>query len=165
MFCPKCKAEYRDGFTHCERCDVDLVDVLPADEPEPEIDYEVSGKIEYVSLREFTSEHEVAFFSSILEGAGIRHYFNSVGRYGAAGGASCRLMVDETHLQDAESLLSDADPESCYDEEYLQEVDALNDGDVDYQHIATDESLPISPGVVFAALLIAIAVYFFLSNM
>jgi hypothetical protein len=29
MFCPKCKAEYRRGFTHCVDCDVDLVSELP----------------------------------------------------------------------------------------------------------------------------------------
>jgi hypothetical protein len=29
MFCPKCNAEYRQGFTHCTDCDVDLVWELP----------------------------------------------------------------------------------------------------------------------------------------
>jgi hypothetical protein len=29
MFCPECKAEYRQGFTHCVDCDVDLVYELP----------------------------------------------------------------------------------------------------------------------------------------
>lgn len=29
MFCPECKAEYRQGFTHCADCDVDLVWELP----------------------------------------------------------------------------------------------------------------------------------------
>jgi hypothetical protein len=28
MFCPNCKAEYREGFTHCADCDVDLVESL-----------------------------------------------------------------------------------------------------------------------------------------
>ncbi len=32
MFCPKCKAEYRPGFTRCSDCGVDLVDRL-AEEP------------------------------------------------------------------------------------------------------------------------------------
>lgn len=38
MFCPQCKAEYRQGFTHCVDCDVDLVDELPKEaleKPEP----------------------------------------------------------------------------------------------------------------------------------
>jgi hypothetical protein len=30
MYCPRCKTEYREGFTHCSDCDVDLVDTLPA---------------------------------------------------------------------------------------------------------------------------------------
>lgn len=30
MFCPVCKAEYRFGFTHCNDCDVDLVEALPS---------------------------------------------------------------------------------------------------------------------------------------
>jgi hypothetical protein len=29
MFCPRCKAEYRAGFTHCSDCDVDLVQDPP----------------------------------------------------------------------------------------------------------------------------------------
>jgi hypothetical protein len=29
MFCPRCQAEYRPGFTHCADCDVDLVYELP----------------------------------------------------------------------------------------------------------------------------------------
>jgi hypothetical protein len=35
MFCPRCKAEYRQGFTRCADCDVELVDQLPA-APAPE---------------------------------------------------------------------------------------------------------------------------------
>ncbi len=29
MFCPQCQAEYRQGFTRCADCDVDLVHALP----------------------------------------------------------------------------------------------------------------------------------------
>ena len=31
-WCPKCKAEYREGFTECNTCHVPLVDELPAEE-------------------------------------------------------------------------------------------------------------------------------------
>ncbi len=30
MFCPQCKAEYRQGFTRCADCDIDLVHEAPA---------------------------------------------------------------------------------------------------------------------------------------
>lgn len=36
MFCPVCKYEFRRGFTHCNTCDVDLVETLP---PEEEVDH------------------------------------------------------------------------------------------------------------------------------
>lgn len=32
MFCPVCKYEFRPGFTHCNTCDVDLVETLPSEE-------------------------------------------------------------------------------------------------------------------------------------
>jgi len=35
MFCPKCKAEYRSGFTRCADCDVDLVETLDANADTP----------------------------------------------------------------------------------------------------------------------------------
>ena len=34
MYCPKCRAEYRDGFTRCSDCDVQLVDALAPPHPE-----------------------------------------------------------------------------------------------------------------------------------
>lgn len=42
MFCPKCKCEYRAGFTHCSDCDVDLVQQLP---DAPRVDF---GKLKNV---------------------------------------------------------------------------------------------------------------------
>ena len=36
MFCPVCRYEFRRGFTHCNTCDVDLVEMLP---PEEEVDH------------------------------------------------------------------------------------------------------------------------------
>jgi hypothetical protein len=35
MFCPQCEAEYRQGFTRCGDCDVDLVYSLPQESPAP----------------------------------------------------------------------------------------------------------------------------------
>lgn len=32
MFCPKCKCEYRAGFTMCSSCNISLVEKLPKDE-------------------------------------------------------------------------------------------------------------------------------------
>lgn len=32
MFCPKCRAEFREGFTECKKCGVDLVEELSEEE-------------------------------------------------------------------------------------------------------------------------------------
>jgi hypothetical protein len=32
MFCPECRAEYRDGFSRCADCGIDLVEQLPGSE-------------------------------------------------------------------------------------------------------------------------------------
>lgn len=32
MFCPRCRSEYRPGFTRCGLCQVDLVDELPPED-------------------------------------------------------------------------------------------------------------------------------------
>ena len=34
MFCPNCRAEYRPGFPRCSDCEVDLVEVLPPQDPQ-----------------------------------------------------------------------------------------------------------------------------------
>ncbi len=41
MFCPECKSEYRQDFTRCTDCDVDLVHELP------------SGETEFVDYKQF----------------------------------------------------------------------------------------------------------------
>ena len=37
MFCPECRGEFREGFTRCELCGADLVESLPAEEPDEDL--------------------------------------------------------------------------------------------------------------------------------
>jgi hypothetical protein len=37
MHCPICRGEFRAGYTHCDECDVDLVEVLPEEEPDEDM--------------------------------------------------------------------------------------------------------------------------------
>lgn len=50
MYCPKCKAEYREGFTYCKSCDAELVEGSPAiEEAQPVPSREKRGLIRSLS--------------------------------------------------------------------------------------------------------------------
>jgi hypothetical protein len=42
-WCPKCGAEYREGFSVCADCDVELVDAPPAAKPQKKAPRDVHG--------------------------------------------------------------------------------------------------------------------------
>ncbi|MCF7793255.1 MAG: DUF2007 domain-containing protein [Candidatus Cloacimonetes bacterium] len=65
MFCPKCKAEYKQGITHCPECDVDLVDVILPDE-----------NVEFVKVFESADPGLTAIIKSVLEDSGIQYFVN-----------------------------------------------------------------------------------------
>jgi hypothetical protein len=70
MFCPNCGIEYRAGFTHCNDCDVDLVDDLPS-EDEP-----AEGEAGEEGLELLWRGSQGGIFNEIalsLEEAGIRY--------------------------------------------------------------------------------------------
>jgi hypothetical protein len=76
MFCPQCKAEYRQGFTHCADCDVDLVwempksaiELRPADEPgDP-------NKDPFCSFWKGEDPRVHAELCTVLDEAGIPHH-------------------------------------------------------------------------------------------
>ena len=70
MFCPNCKAEYREGFTHCSDCDVDLVPSLSE-----------SGKKEggnddvtFIPILSTFNLGDIAILKSILNDQGIEYF-------------------------------------------------------------------------------------------
>jgi hypothetical protein len=68
MFCPRCKAEYRTGFTRCNDCDVALVDHLivavPNDDVKPQ-------DVAYSAVRTVYDQFEADQLWSFLQGNGI----------------------------------------------------------------------------------------------
>ena len=60
MVCPQCESEYRDGFTRCSSCEVDLVDALPQ---EP--------SVELVKVYECGNAAIIPLVESLLADAGI----------------------------------------------------------------------------------------------
>ena len=104
MFCPKCKAEYRDGFDKCADCKVALVYALPTES-------EQDKNNAYVDLKELLTTNdqgEIALFKSILEGERIPFlvqgdHFSRVQAHGMA----VRFLVPRDHLEQAKKLFDD----------------------------------------------------------
>jgi hypothetical protein len=105
MFCPRCKAEYRVGFTRCSDCDVELVDHL-----EPERPREVKPDAQLVVIRTFFNGFDAGLAKSVLEAAGIDSEIKSYDagklspRIGFAGGIE--LLVRSEDAADADKVLN-----------------------------------------------------------
>ena len=98
MFCPKCRAEYREGFTVCADCEIGLVDVIP----------EV-GKPEFVDFKEVLTTYnpgDVAFIKSLLESEGIQYFFKGENfMYVRPLADPVRLMIRADQVEEAVELL------------------------------------------------------------
>ena len=101
MFCPKCGAEYRKGFSKCSDCDIPLVDQLPTDRPV------ISDHPELVVLRAFPTVIEADLARTALDSIGI----DSIIRSDNEGGQSPGLAFS----QGVELLIRAEDVEAAND--------------------------------------------------
>jgi hypothetical protein len=67
MYCPQCKAEYREGFSICADCRVELVETLPVD-PEPDF-------VEFKEILATYSPADIAFLKSLLDSEDVQYFF------------------------------------------------------------------------------------------
>ena len=98
MFCPECRAEYREGFTVCADCNVNLVVGL-APEPEPIF-------IDYKEVLATYNPADVAFLKSLLESEGIQYFFKGENfMYVRPLADPVRLMIRTDQADEAVELL------------------------------------------------------------
>src|SRR5210317_47936 len=98
MFCPICRAEYREGFLECTDCDVDLVEKLG---PQPKI----PG---FVMLATIFREGNIAVIKASFDKTEIVYYFDGEQSHRLAPvPLAARLMVREDFRREAESILRD----------------------------------------------------------
>jgi hypothetical protein len=112
MFCPECRSEYREGYTKCSDCGVDLIPVLPQERRSPPPD-----NVALVPLFESSDEAVLMVAKSILEGAGIPYFVenarsrNMMGAGRLGGGslitAPAVIVVREDEAAAAAELLKD----------------------------------------------------------
>lgn len=102
MVCPVCHSEYRQGFTICSDCGVELVDeITPSEQGTDFIEYEVV-------LSTF-NPGDIAFIKSILDSEEIVYYFQGEHfTYVRPLVEPARLMVKTDQVEIARELLKDA---------------------------------------------------------
>ncbi len=100
MFCPVCRSEYREGFTRCVDCDVDLVDALAPEEEPP--------FYHFVEVMTVFDEAKIAVIKSLLDEADLDYYFQGELSHRLAPlPFSTRLMVRKEHFTEATKILKD----------------------------------------------------------
>jgi hypothetical protein len=98
MYCPVCRAEYREGFLECSDCDVDLVEKL---ERQPKM----PG---FVKLATIFREGNIAVIKASFDKTEIEYYFEGEQSHRLAPvPLAARLMVREDFKREAESILRD----------------------------------------------------------
>lgn len=106
MFCPKCRTEYRKGFSRCADCDVDLVMELPP-EPGPSEEY-----VELVTLKTYSSRHEAELAKGFLASQGVNAVVSGDDYGGIHPGLSfstgVRLSVSEEDVETARRIFQEA---------------------------------------------------------
>jgi len=105
MFCPQCGSEYREGFTACADCQVDLVATLSESSPDERPDMVL------VTVFDSTNPALIGIAKTVLDAAGIE--FLAVGEDAArvfSGNpflGHVRLQVEKSRAEEAEALLSE----------------------------------------------------------
>lgn len=100
MYCPECRAEYREGFFLCPDCRVSLVVELP---PEPKPEY-----VEFEEVYSTFNPADIAFLKSYLDSELIEYFFKGEHfTYVRPLVEPARLMVRKDQANEAKELLKD----------------------------------------------------------
>ncbi len=102
MYCPKCRTEYRRGFTKCADCEVELVPELPPEPPpDPKPEY-----VEYVHILSTHNQMDIAMLKSFLDGADVKYYFQGES-FTYLTVQPTKLMVDKDEVEQVRELIKD----------------------------------------------------------
>ena len=109
MFCPQCRSEYREGFTVCADCQVELVASLPELSP---VASDERPNMELVTVFDSTNPALIGIAKTVLESAGLEFVTVGTDAAGAVFAGNpflghARLQVDKERAEEARKLLSE----------------------------------------------------------
>lgn len=104
LWCPKCKCEYREGFTNCSDCGLELVEVL-----ESEKDGEIIENDTEALLISVNNDFESKIIESKLTAFGIPSFKRCRGLdgiYGFASSSGIDIYVPSKSLDNAKDIIN-----------------------------------------------------------
>ena len=116
MYCPKCGAEFREGFFECSDCLVPLVENLPLEDPKPIVENLppeepkptiASECIKFKNIKKSTDMGDIAIIKSILDDYKIKYSIYNEFLASPFAKDEYRLMVSKDQVQEARELLKD----------------------------------------------------------
>ena len=150
-YCPKCRAEYRDGFEKCADCGTELVEELAEDSKETADELrahpECRALKSEVVLETFTNPIEFMYVASLLDEMDIP-YLVRKGKgdimediYTMNDNYEKTIYVEDSDYDKAEEILASAeaykleeyDSEDFDDYDYDDDDDYADDDDYDYE--------------------------------
>ncbi len=98
MYCPKCKSEYREGFTICKDCNSELLEELPRED--------VIERESYIEILHTVQKENIGLIKSILDSENIDYkiFDESFGNLYPVPGTN-RVYVSKTDYEIAVDLL------------------------------------------------------------
>lgn len=146
-YCPKCRAEYRQGFTKCADCDVELVDELSNDIHEHEnvlVTHQWTPSMESETMLDtFTEPVEFMYVVSMLEEMEIPFLVRSEGGVTIKGLPSMTskikrtIFVEEADIERAKEVVDSLD--AYLMEDYDEEEYSDEDEDGEYYYDEDEE--------------------------
>ncbi len=106
MYCPNCKAEYREGFTSCSDCHIKLVKELPEELKELEEQNDSNEYIDFKPALSTNNPSDTMLIKSILDKENIKYYFKGEHTLSLAT-QSAILMVQDKQIKEVQQLLKD----------------------------------------------------------
>lgn len=168
-WCPKCKAEYREGFTECSTCRVPLVDTLPEENEEnkkteefvlpdgmekPIAVYTAKNRLEAEMVCDMLRENDIVVLHRPAAFRQIQAYSGADARFGV------EIVVDASQTARARALIDEMNhsfAEAPVDEEELArlaEEQAMQVPEQPMEDNASFKLLPVVAGVIAVALLL-----------
>jgi len=111
MFCPQCKAEYREGFKQCTNCGVDLVDQLAPEPAEEIFSHELPDYVVVSTVQGPFEEEQVCSFLNAngiparIQGEAVRRTYG----FTMDGLGAGNILVPRDMAAAAQDLLAKAD--------------------------------------------------------